>query len=359
MKIGNLDIGKKLILAPMAEISDSSFRKISKEFGAGLTFTQMVSASGVINNNFDTLRYLSFSRDEKPVGVQILGNDAGIIAEAVTEIKKFKPDLIDINCGCSVDKVLRNDMGSSLLNNPALLTQIIKRASNAAGDIPFSVKLRLGKDRKNINIVENAKIAEDNGAALVTIHCRTGSDSYESAPDWTWLKKVKENVKITVVGNGSVFTPQDAQKMIEQTGCDGIMVGRGAIGNPFLFFRNNLVAEGEPDPGQPSMETACDVLLKHIQLLKNEFGEDVALNKAKKNSIWYLQLYSGINEFLEKVFSVRSIEELNRLVTEHCSKNKDGFCTESNSEEIYQKFKKRILFWLDEENEKLVACSTK
>lgn len=359
MKIGSLDIGKKLILAPMAEISDSSFRKITKEMGAGLTFTQMVSASGVVNNNFDTLRYLSFSRDEKPVGVQILGNDAGVIAEAISEIKKFKPDLIDINCGCSVDKVLRNDMGSSLLNNPAVFSQIIKRASLAAGDIPLSVKMRLGRDKKSINILENAKMAEEYGASLIAVHCRTAADSYESEPDWSWLRKVKESVKINVVGNGSVFTPQDAVEMINQTGCDSIMVGRGAIGNPFLFYRFNQIAEGKEDPGKPDVDTAARLLLKQIDLLKKEFGEDLALNKAKKNSIWYFQFYNGINEYLEDIFSVRTIEDLNRLVSDHCGKIKDGFYTESNSEEIYQKFKKRILFWLDEENEKLVACTTK
>lgn len=359
MKIGNLDIGKKLILAPMAEITDSSLRKISKENGAGLTFTQMVSASGVINNNFDTLRYLSFSRDEKPIGVQILGNDPGIISEAITEIKKFKPDLIDINCGCSVEKVLRNDMGSSLLNNPALLSKIIQRGALAAGEIPLSVKLRLGKDKRNINIIENAKIAQDNGASLITIHCRTTVDSYETEPDLSWLKKVKDSINIGVIGNGSVFTPRDAMDMIEQTGCDSVMIGRGAIGNPFIFSRFNAMANGLEDSGHPVIGITLQTLLKQIDLLKKEFGEDIALNKAKKHSIWYLQYYNGINKFLDKVFSVKSIEGLNLLVSEHCEKIKDNFYPDENSVEIYQKFKKRILFWLEEEYEKLVACSTK
>jgi tRNA-dihydrouridine synthase B len=359
MKIGNLDIGKKLILAPMAEISDSSFRKITKEFGTGLTFTQMVSASGVINNNFDTLRYLSFSRDEKPIGVQILGNDPGIISEAISEIRKFKPDLIDINCGCSVDKVLRSDMGSSLLNNPAVLAQIIRRGALAAGDIPLSVKLRLGRDRKNINIIENAKIAEDNGASLITVHCRTSADSYETEPDWSWLKKVKENTKIGLVGNGSVFTPADAAKMIEQTGCDSVMVGRGAIGNPFIFQRFNSLVENNTDPGHPKIEEAKRVLLKQIDLLKKEFGEDISLNRAKKHAIWYLQFYNGINLFLNKIFPIKSIEDLNILILEHCENINNGFYPETKTEEIYQKFKKRILFWLEEEDEKLVATFSK
>jgi len=359
MKIGNLDIGKKLILAPMAEITDSSLRKISKENGAGLTFTQMVSALGVINNNFDTLRYLSFSRDEKPIGVQILGNDPGVISEAITEIKKFKPDLIDINCGCSVEKVLRNDMGSSLLNNPALLSKIIRRGSDASGDIPLSVKLRLGRDRRNINIIENAKIAQDNGASLITIHCRATVDSYETEPDWSWLKKAKESVNIGVIGNGSVFTPQDAINMIEQTGCDSVMIGRGAIGNPFIFGRFNSMAEGAVDSGHPPIEVARVTILKQIDLLKKEFGEDVALDKAKKHSIWYLQYYNGISKYLDKVFSVKNIEDLNTLVVEHCEKIKDNFYPDEHSMEIYQKFKKRIVFWLEDEYEKLVACSTK
>jgi tRNA-dihydrouridine synthase B len=359
MKIGNLDIGKKLILAPMAEISDSSFRKITKEFGAGLTFTQMVSASGVINNNFDTLRYLSFSRDEKPIGVQILGNDPGIISEAISEIKKFKPDIIDINCGCSVDKVLRSDMGSSLLNNPAVLARIIKRGALAAGDIPLSVKLRLGRDKKNINIIDNAKIAEDNGASLITVHCRTSVDSYETEPDWSWLKKVKENTNINVVGNGSVFTPADAMRMIEQTGCDSVMVGRGAIGNPFIFQRFNSLVEQNSDPGHPDVEETKKVLLRQIDLLKKEFGEDISLNRAKKHSIWYLQFYNGINLFLDKIFPIKSIEDLNILILEHCEKINKGSFPENKKEEIYEKFKKRILFWLEEEDEKLAATFSK
>jgi len=359
MNIGNLDIGKKLILAPMAEISDSSFRRIAKDMGAGLTFTQMVSAAGVVNNNFDTLRFLSFSRSEKPVGVQILGNDPAIIAEAIAEIKKFNPDLIDINCGCSVDKVVRNDMGSSLLGNPALLSRIIKKAALAAGNIPISVKLRLGRDRKNINIVENARIAEENGASLIAIHCRTASDSYETEPDWSWLIKVKENVKIEIIGNGSVFTPSDAFEIVNRTGCDGVMVGRGCIGNPFIFERFNSMADGNQDPGQPSIESAVKVLLRHIDLLKKEFGEDISLNKAKKHSIWYLQFYNGINNFLEKVFSIKNIDDLNKLISEHCENIKNDITPDPGTEEIFQKFKKRILFWLEEEDSKLVACTTK
>lgn len=350
MKIGNLDIGNKLILAPMAEVTDSSFRKIAKEFGVGLTFTQMVSAQGVINNNFETLRLLSFSRDEKPIGVQILGNNPEILGDAVKEIVKLKPDVIDLNCGCPVDKVVGNNMGSALLEDPKAMGKLIKKMVDSSSGVPISVKLRLGKDKNNINIFETAKVAEDNGASVLFVHTRTRNDKYESDPDWNWLAKVKEIVNIPVVGNGSIFTPADAKKMIELTGCDSVMVARGALGNPFIFERFNSLANKGFDPGEPPIQLVRDVLLKQINYMEREFGEPNSLDKAKKHSIWYFRFYPGVDQFLEKVFSLNDLHSIRNLIEEHSKNVLLGNLKVTQLNEINIKFKKKVLFWLAEEN---------
>ncbi|MBI1936762.1 MAG: tRNA dihydrouridine synthase DusB [Ignavibacteriales bacterium] len=350
MKIGNLDLGTKLFVAPMAEVTDSSFRKIAKEHGAGLTFTQMISALGAVKNGFETLRHLSFHRSEKPIGVQILGNDPAILGEAVKEIIKFNPDLIDINCGCPVEKVVCHKMGAALLDDPVHMGKIIKKMTDASGGVPITLKVRLGKDRKKINVIEIAKTAEDNGASMITVHARTRADKYDSEPDWNWLKKVKEQVKIPVVGNGSLFTPQDVVKMLDETGCDSAMIARGALGNPFIFERfNNLIEKGI-DTGIPSVETVNKVLHKHLKLLQAEYGEPLCLDKAKKNSIWYFRDYAGIDEFLNNVFSAKDCFKLLEIVDDHVEKNLNGYYKHSAPHEVNTRFKKKVLFWLAEEN---------
>lgn len=346
MKIGNLDLGKKLLLAPMAEVSYSPFRKISREYGAGITFTQMVSAQGVLKNNLETLRLLVFNKIEKPIGVQILGNDPEIIKEAVQEIKIYKPDLIDLNCGCSVSKVTKNNMGSRILDDPNLLARLVKNMSDAKGNVPISVKLRLGSSRKKINIVENAKIAEDNGADLIIIHTRTRDDSYDVEPDWSWLRKVKENVKIPVVGNGSVFQPQDALSMIEQTGVDSVMIARGALGNPFIFSRFNSIIENGIDPGHPEIDDVIDVIKKHIQYSIEEFGESNTITKSIKHIIWYLRFFKGINSLIKNLNDIKELSKLYSIINSHLIKIKNNEYEDEDLEVIQSNFKNRVVFWI-------------
>ncbi|KAF0152951.1 MAG: tRNA-U20-dihydrouridine synthase [Ignavibacteria bacterium] len=349
MKIGNLDIGQKLFLAPMAEVTDSSFRKACKEQGAGVTFTQMVSAEGIIKNNFESLRILSFNRNEKPIGVQILGNDPAIIGEAVREISRLKPDLIDLNCGCSVDKVTSCNMGSALLDDPEHIGKITRKMVDNAGDIPISVKLRLGKDRSHINIFDTAKAVEDSGGSLVVIHARARNDKYISEPEWNWIAKVKERLKIPVVGNGSIFSPQDVKRMFKETGCDSVMVARGALGNPFIFSRYQKLIETGDDPGTPDIETVQEILIKHINNLELDLGEVVALDRAKKQTVWYLKDYPGINLLLENVFRVRNFDSLRYLIIEHVSKIQQGVLGEDDKVDVINKFKKKVLFWLTDD----------
>jgi tRNA-dihydrouridine synthase B len=351
MRVGNLDIGTKLFLAPMAEVTDSSFRKICKEHGAGITFTQMVSAEGILKNNFETLRHFSFSRTEKPIGVQVLGNNPAILKEAANELSKMGADLIDLNCGCPVDKVTSNKMGSALLDDPQILGSLIKNLVDGSNGVPVSIKLRLGKNKSSINIFETAKAAEDNGASLIFVHARTREDKYETDADWSWLKKIKEKVNIPVVGNGSLFTPQHIKEMLALTGCDSAMVARGALGDPFIFSRYKLLLEKNSDPGLTDIKVVHDTIIKHIKFLQEEFGEVIALDKAKKHSIWYFKNYPEINSFLEKVFSAKNLDQLRELISvQVCNIQLNGKDFREK-DEIHKKFQKKVLFWLTDENE--------
>ncbi len=344
-----IDFGK-LILAPMAEISDAAFRKISRKFGAGLVFTQMVSAEGALRNNFTTLRYLSFSRSEKPIGVQILGNRPEILGRAVKEILKFDPDVIDLNSGCPMPKVTAHHMGSDLMENPRLLGELVKAMVNAAGDVPVSVKFRLGRDLSKITILESAKAAEDNGASFITLHVRTQSGRYSEKPQYEWIAKVKERIKIPVVANGSVFSVEDALYVKNNFGADGVMIARGALGNPFIFHRFNTFMEKGFDPGPPGLTLLRETLFEHINLLKLEYGEVLALDKAKKHSLWYLREQNGIENLLDKIFAVKELAELLNLLEMHFEKLFKNEYPVGNTEIIKEKFLRKVLFWLIEDN---------
>ncbi len=348
MKLGNADIGNKLFVAPMAEVTDAPFRKITKEYGAGFVFTQMVSAAGIVRGNFDSLRFLTFSRDEKPVGVQLLGKDPDILARAVTEVRRRKADLIDLNCGCPMENVTSKKMGASLLDYPELLGKLVRKMSEAAEDVPVSVKVRLGRDKNTINLLENIKVIEDNGASLIFIHARTRLGKYDEQPDWDWIKRAKENSKIPVIGNGSIFTPQDVVRMKKYTGCDSVLVARGAIGNPFFFRRYNSLTENGFDPGQPAPAEAAEALIKHISFLSREYSALTALNYMKKQALWYFRFYNGIARFSEEVIKSASREELEDLINIHAGRLNSGFYPPEDPSETEKKFREKVLFWLAE-----------
>lgn len=359
MKIGELDLGQKLLLAPMADISDSSFRKICKEQGAGLTYTQMISAKGVIEGNFDQLKLLAFDKREKPLGVQILGSDPGIIGEAVKEIAKYKPDVIDINSGCPIDKVTKHNFGACILDNKILLGEIVKSMVNSSGGIPISVKIRLGRDEKNINILENARVVEENGASLLVVHTRTRKEKYYEPANWNDLAGIKKQLSIPLVGNGSVFTPTDAKNMIEQTGCDSVMIARGALGTPFIFSRFNKLMETGIDPGVPGVKEVTEVTLRHLDYLESEKGEFVALGHAKKNFIWYFREFNGISKILDDVFSINKYSTLREYVQEHAEKVLKGEFEDENFDEIKKRFLVKVLFWLPDADYDVARSSGK
>ena len=351
MKVGKIDINEKLFVAPMADVSDHPFRMIAKEFGAGLTFTQMVSAKGVIENDFGTLRRLVFSRNEQPVGVQILGNNPQILKNAVKELLKLSPDLIDLNCGCPVSKVTKHDMGASLLDDPKQIGVLVKSMVEGANGTPISIKIRLGKDKKNINVLDNAKAAEDNGASLLIVHTRTKVGRYSEQPDWEWLGKIKEKISIPVVGNGSVFEPEDAVRMKKETGCDSVMIARGALGNPFFFERYNSIIENGIDPGEPGVEKVRETAIRHTKLIVRDFGELNALDRIKKNIVWYYRKFNGISVLLDTIFSFTSSDSIIDFINEHSEKINNNFYPEEDLKSVHKKFENKVLLWLSEEKE--------
>lgn len=353
MKIGSLDLGHRLVVAPMADVSDASFRMISRKYGAGLTYTPMVSAKGVVQNSFDTLKLLAFNHSEKPIGVQILGKDPQLVGDAIKEMRSMKPDVVDLNAGCPMEKVTKYKMGAEILDNQPLLGKIVRRMVDSAGDIPVSIKIRLGKNHSNINAVENAKIIEDNGASVIVLHARTKLQSYDEPADWNWIKEVKKSVKIPVIGNGSVFSPQDAVKMMEETNCDSVMVARGAIGNPFIFSRFNSIIEKGVDPGEPDVDDVLSAAINHVQLMKKDYGELVAVNKSKKSVIWYFRNFDGTSKMLEEVFAIKSLDSLINYISEHTQKIKSGKFPKEDVSLINKNFNDRVLFWLTRSEESI------
>ncbi|MBI9071718.1 MAG: tRNA dihydrouridine synthase DusB [Melioribacteraceae bacterium] len=345
MKVGNLDLTNKLIMAPLAEVTYAPFRKIVTEFGAGLKYTQMVSAEGILKNNFQTLKFLVYSRDEKPIGVQILGKDPDIIAGAVSELKKIQPDVIDLNCGCSVHKVLKHKMGAAILDDTPLLGRIVKSMKKSSGEIPISVKMRLGSTKTNSSIIDNAKACEENGASFIVVHCRYRSNSYNDDSDWEMLKKVKDSVSIPVVGNGSIFTPEDAINMREQTGVDSVMVARGALGNPFIFSRYNSIMEKGIDPGEPGLEEKLNIAIRHLNMLVSDSGERSGIIKAKKHLFWYFRLEDGIYQLVEKVKKLKEVDDIIGCLHEHVDNIAANKFEKLNIDEINKSFNERVMFW--------------
>ena len=347
LNVGNLRLDKRAILSPMAEVTDAPLRQICREYGAGLTFTQMVSARGIIDNSFESLRALAFSRDEKPIGVQLITDEPEYLRKAIKEIKPYQPDLIDLNCGCSVPHVCKYGLGAAILDKPDLLAELVSTMKEAAGDIPVSIKLRLGRDKNNITVLRNAKIVEENGASLITIHARTRNQSYAEEPDWQWIKKVKDEVKIPVVGNGNLFSTEDCIKMINETGCDYIFIARGALGNPFIFKRINSVLEKGIDPGNPDFDELYRTVLYHFDLILKEYGEEQGIIKARKYLIWYFRFYKGIYNFIEKIYLISDRVGVEKYVQEHIQKIKENYYPDEDLDKIHKSFNNRVLFWMN------------
>lgn len=313
MNIGNLKIDSPVLLAPMAGITDMAFRILCKEQGCGLVFTEMISAKAIMYNNPKTDILLQTDEKEGPVGVQLFGNDPKIMSKIARQIDCNKISLFDINMGCPVPKIVNNGEGSALMRNPKLAGEIIKAISESV-DKPLIVKIRKGIDGNN-NAVEMAKIAEDNGAKAITIHGRTREEYYSGNADWDIIREVKGTVSIPVIGNGDIFTPIDAKKMFEYTNCDGIMVARGAQGNPWIFNEiNNYLKEGIIIE-RPNTKEILNTILRHARILIELKGEYIAVREMRKHISWYTKGMKNSSKIRRDINQIEDYKELVKLVS--------------------------------------------
>lgn len=286
MNIGNVEIKNNIFLAPMAGITDLVFRTICKEQGCGLVYSEMVSAKGIMYGSENTKKLLEVNESERPVAVQLFGSDPDILAEMALRLEEYPIDIIDINMGCPAPKIVKNNEGSALMNNPELIGKIVNKVSRSIKK-PLTIKIRKGFDNNNINAVEIAKIAEQNGASAIAIHGRTRQQYYSGVADWGIISEVKKAVKIPVIGNGDIISPEKAKEMFDKTNCDAVMIGRAAEGNPWIFKRTiHYINTGELLP-LPSIDEKIQMALKHLQMLIDYKGEYIGIREMRKHLGWY------------------------------------------------------------------------
>ena len=314
MQIGNVTIPNNLILAPMAGVTDLPFRLLCKEQGAGLVCTEMVSAKAISFHNKNTEALMRTEPGERPVSLQLFGSDPCIISEMAAYIEDRPFDILDINMGCPVPKVTGNGEGSALMKNPGLVEQIVSRTVRATKK-PVTIKIRKGFDAEHVNAVEIARIAEASGAAAVAVHARTRDQYYAGRADWDIIRRVKEAVSIPVIGNGDVNSPESARQMLEETGCDGVMIGRAARGNPWIFRRILTFMETGEDPGKPDRKQVTEMILRHAQMLLAYKGEYTGMREMRKHIAWYTAGFPHSSKLRAKTNEISTMEELRELLT--------------------------------------------
>ena len=331
LKIGNIELKHGIMLAPMAGATDHAFRTVCKSFGAEYLVSEMVCAKAlcyeqkikksITASPSKTAPLAAIREGELPMAVQIFGSEPSFMAEAAKMIAEnsyrgttslFTPTAIDINMGCPVPKVVSNGEGSAILKNPDLASEIVEAVVKAV-DIPVTVKIRIGWDKNSINAVEMAKKLEAAGAALVCVHGRTREQQYAPYADWTQIAAVKKAVNIPVIGNGDIFTPDDALKMINETECDGIMIGRGALGNPWIFENTVNLFEGRPIR-EISQNEVIDVALSHLRLMIEDKGERAGVAESRKHLGWYMKGLRGAAELRNRINTAATLEELTELL---------------------------------------------
>ncbi|WP_458403961.1 tRNA dihydrouridine synthase DusB [Methanobrevibacter sp.] len=317
-KIGNVEIENQVVLAPMAGICDSAYRRIVKSMGCGLLETEMVSDKAIMYDNYKTQEMLYMTEEERPIAQQIFGAEAKsfkIASEYICET--MKPDIIDINMGCPVKKVaVKSNAGSALLKNPALAEEIVKTVVDSV-PIPVTVKIRSGWDHDSINAVEIAKIVEDAGASAITVHPRTREDRYDIPADWSLIKKVKENVSIPVIGNGDIWNCYDAKRMLDETGCDAIMIGRAIRGNPWIVKQCIDYIDYGIEPERIPAEEKIEMAKKHTELLIDLKDEVRAIKEMRTHTAYYLKNLPGSIEVKPKIFKIKTKEELFNLLDDY------------------------------------------
>lgn len=312
-KIGDVEIDNPFALAPMAGVTDLPFRKLCKEQGAGLICMEMVSAKAISFHNKNTEALMEIDKCENPVSMQLFGSEPELMARVAAEIEERSFDILDINMGCPVPKVVNNGEGSALLKNPELIVKIVKSVSSAIKK-PLTVKVRIGFENEPVDIVEIAKRVEDAGAAAIAVHGRTRQQYYSGTADWDTIRRVKEAVTIPVIGNGDVDSPEKAEALIKETGCDGVMIGRAVRGNPWLFRElNHYFETGEKLP-RPSAEEVREMILRHARMQIDLKGEFTGIREMRKHVAWYTAGMRHSAALRRETNLVSSYEELEKLL---------------------------------------------
>lgn len=315
LKIGNVMLENNVILAPMAGVTDLPYRVLCREQGCGLVCMEMVSAKAVLYNNKNTKELLQVDERERPVSLQLFGSDPHILSDIAARLEEGPYDIFDINMGCPVPKIVKNGEGSALMKDPALVEEILSAMVKAVKK-PVTVKIRKGFDDSSVNAVEIAKIAEACGVAAVAVHGRTREQFYSGKADWDIIRRVKEAVRIPVIGNGDVFTAEDAKRLVDTTGCDGIMVARGAKGNPWIFREITEYLDTGRKPERPSVEELKEMILRHGRMMLNFKGELAGMLEMRKHVSWYTAGYPNSAALRNDINMVSSMEELEALIKE-------------------------------------------
>ncbi len=320
LQIGNVTLKNNLILAPMAGVTDLPFRLLCKEQGAGLLCMEMVSAKAILYKNKNTEELLTIDPRENPVSLQLFGSDPDIISEIAKQIEDRPFDILDINMGCPVPKVVNNGDGSALMKNPVLAGEIIEKTVRAIQK-PVTVKIRKGFDEDHVNAVEMAHIAEESGAAAVAVHGRTREQFYSGKADWDIIRQVKERVSIPVIGNGDLLTAEDVIAMERQTGCDGFMIARGAEGNPWIFRQILYYFETGKQLPKPDFSEMTEMLLRHAKMQLEFKGEYTGIREIRKHAAWYTAGYKNSSKLRGRINEVENYEQLEALFREVQSYN--------------------------------------
>ncbi|MBV1756775.1 MAG: tRNA dihydrouridine synthase DusB [Dethiosulfatibacter sp.] len=315
MKIGNIELKNNVILAPMAGITDKTYRTICKNHGAGMVTTEMISAKGIYYEDKKTEQLMDIEVSNRPVMMQIFGSDPLIMAKVVKDKLNYMDtfDILDINMGCPAPKIVNNGDGSALMKTPSLAMEIVNKIKNVSNK-PVTVKIRKGWDKNSVNFLEFAQMLQESGADAITIHGRTRDQFYSGKADWNAIGELKASLNIPVIGNGDIFSFIDAKKMLDQTQCDGIMIGRGALGNPWIFREITDGLHKQENVDYPDYKEKLEQLLKHLDMLVIEKPERVAVLQIRKHCGWYIKGLHGAAEYRNRFNQVQSRDELKRVI---------------------------------------------